>query len=108
MILNFAFRSQIKILYLLFFFIFILFDYLVRIDVFGGKFKLYYLRFTSSNILLVSFTFFVMTYFIFYITGAFDLIPSLITESHNTIIFKEEGDDSLNITNSTSTVNKVK
>ena len=102
--INFAFRSQIKILYLLFFFIFILFDYLVRINVFGDKFKLYYLRFTSSNILLVSFTFFVITYLIFYITGAFDLVPSLITaqcaESHNTIIYMvaNSTEDRLNTT----------
>lgn len=84
MIINF---SIFKVLYLSSFFIFILFDYLVRINVFGDKFKYYNLKFTSSNIILVNFTFFVITYTIFYITGAFDLIPTIVTESSNSLSF---------------------
>lgn len=70
--------NYIKFLYLTFFCIFVLFDYLVRTNVFGENFKLYYLKFISSNILLVSFTFFVIIYAIFYITGAFDFLPNMV------------------------------
>ena len=98
--MNINFLSFAKILYLSSFCIFILFDYLVRINVFGDKFKYYYLKFTSTNIILVNLTFFVITYTIFYITGAFDLIPTIVTEYNNSLIYMAEGDDSLNITNS--------
>ena len=69
-----------KFLYLTFFCIFVLFDYLVRTNVFGETFKLYYLKFVGSNILLVSLTLFVLIYAIFYITGAFDFLPSIIAD----------------------------
>ena len=97
MIINFSF---LKILYLSSFLIFILFDYLVRINVFGDKFKYYYLKFTSSNIILVNFTLFVIIYTIFYVTGAFDLMSTIVTEPNSYLIFIADGDDSLNITNS--------
>ena len=97
MTINFSF---LKILYLSSFLIFILFDYLVRINVFGDKFKYYYLKFTSSNIILVNFTLFVIIYTIFYVTGAFDLMSTIVTEPNSYLIFIADGDDSLNITNS--------
>lgn len=80
MIINFSF---LKILYLSFFCVFILFDYLVRINVFGDKFKYYYLKFTSLNIILLNFILFVIIYTIFYFTGIFDLMPTVITEPNS-------------------------
>ena len=85
--------NYIKFLYLTFFCIFVLFDYLVRTNVFGDKFKLYYLKFISSNILLVSFTFFVIIYAIFYITGAFDFLPNMVADINN--IFNNMADSNI-------------
>ena len=97
MIINF---SIFKVLYLSSFFIFILFDYLVRINVFGGKFKYYYFKFTTSNFIFFTLTSFIIVYTIFYVTGAFDHISTFITEPNSSLIFMANGDDSLNITNS--------
>lgn len=104
--------SLFKLLYLTFFCIFVLFDYLVRTNVFGEKFKVYYLKFINSNILFVSFTFFVIIYGLFHVTGAFDLLPSMITDINSifcnmvdsNIISEGSGDGSGDSVNNTKLV----
>lgn len=92
-----------KVFYLTFFFIFVFLEYLIRMNVFGESFKLFYLSFTTKHIIVVSFVFFSMFYAVFY---TLDISNILSFHNPDGIVdnIMHMSDDGINVNN--NTVNK--
>lgn len=90
-----------KVFYLTFFFLFVLLEYLVRMNVFGETFKLFYLNFTKKHIIIVSFVFFSVFFSVFYALDIANIIsfhnPDGIVD--NILLMSEDG---INVNNNTA------